>query len=318
MPRGDLVEQVSLMVVILTSDDVQFSAMLSESLSSNLDKKIYDMYDIAAAKLKNPPKLILAFGPRNSEAIHTTQLVEALTKAAGSCPVFGGLAIDFDTNYIDEEPKLIFNGQTFFDRTAVVLLDGDIDPKFSLMTIPFHKSINHRSIITKVINKNLIVEANGLPVLEYLSSFGLTFEQKKEMPFTLPIVVTSPEDNYSKPMFLVSQSDEGYLACTQDVPLNSTFSLIGFDESDVLNTTRELGDILKWENFKFCLILTCVARNLALGLDFQAEFTQIRRALGDLSPYIMLYTGGELCPDKDSKGHFKTRYYNLALVCCRF
>jgi hypothetical protein len=304
-----------LTLMVLTSDEVNMTVGLSEDFGSASIDSIKDLYRALASKLSNQPKLILMFGSRQSSLFHPDRLIDRLNDMSVDCPIFGCLAGDLDS--ILEKGFLLYNDRKYMDRVAMVLLDGQIKPKFSLYMIPDNKRLKRKAIITSC-RGNIIKKINGLPALDYLKTLGLIMDHKVDFTFNVPLIVERHLAGFWEPILIMKQPRIDYLVCTKDVEENSTLGLAGLDESDVIKSAGALADELKWEHFNFCLIHSCQSRHLSLGLDYLGELERIRSSLSDLLPYAMNYTGGEFCPRVGDQMASTNFFHSLALVCCRF
>ncbi|MDR1110407.1 MAG: hypothetical protein LBP92_06870 [Deltaproteobacteria bacterium] len=302
-------------LMVLTSDDLNIMAALSEDIGQAGLDSIDALYRDLASRMTGRPKLILMFGSRQSGNFRAGRAVSRLDAISGGTPIFGCLSGDFDS--IDSKGFLVHNGQKYMDRFAIVMIDGPIKPKFSIFRVPENKRLKHKAIITSC-SGNLIKEINGLPALDYLSGLGFIIDQKVGFSATIPMIVENHQADFWSPMVLVSRTDCNYVVCSQDVEVNSTLGLGGLDETDVLKSAGELADELKWEQFGFCLIHSCQARHLSLGLDYLGEIERMRSSLSDLLPYTLSYTGGEICPCPDKRNKLTNSYHSMSLSCLRF
>jgi hypothetical protein len=302
-----------LTVAVLTSDDAVFSVGLSEPLTGDDGTEAKRLATDLAASSNQRPRLGLVFGPPNGDRLQADDVVESLSEALPGCPLFGGVAIDFLSS--ETPAALIHDGRVHLDRYSLTLIHGLIRPRFNLIKIPEKKYLRSRAIISAS-DGRLVSEINGAPVAEYLGRLGvLQFDRTLPMPVTF--MVTGPVGR-SRVAVLEAMTPEGLAVFNRLIPTGSTLSLAGYDESDVTHGVRLLTDELKWDRFDFCIIISCLGRNLMLGLDYLAEFDQIRRELGDLLPYVAFYSGGEICPDLEDDEENVNRFHNLVLTCCRF
>jgi hypothetical protein len=302
-----------LTVAVLTSDDAVFSVGLSEPLTGDDGTAAKALATDLAASTSQRPRLGLVFGPPNGDRLQADEVVESLSEALPGCPLFGGLAGDFLT--AETPPALVHDGRVHHDRYSLTLIHGLIRPRFNLIRIPEKRALRRRSIISAS-DGRLVSEINGAPVAEYLGRLGV-LQFDRTLPMPVPFLVTGPGGR-SRVSMLEAMTPEGLAVFNRLVPTGSTMSLAGYDESDVTRGVRLLTDELKWEQFDFCLIISCLGRNLILGLDYLAEFDQYRRDLGELLPYVAFYSAGEICPDLEDDEENVNRFHNLVLACCRF
>ncbi|MDR2443380.1 MAG: FIST C-terminal domain-containing protein [Deltaproteobacteria bacterium] len=302
-----------LTLVVLTSDDMVFSVGISESMDIDPQTQVNELISRLMTGQSQSPKLGFLLGPPSVHPVQADHVVAYFTKALPNCPFFGTLSCDFN---IQEMPRYVFfNGECYTNRFSLVLFFGLIKPKFNLISLPEKKALKHRAIISKV-QGNILMEVNGINFMDYLRDLGVSGDIRQSY-LTMPFLVTEPNGK-SKIHMLISQTDEGYAVCTQDIILNSTLGLSGFDETDVLLSARRLTEELKWEQFDFCLILSCLGRNIGLGLNYLAELDMFRAGLGDMLPYVVLYSGGEFCPEINDNGESINSFHNLVLASCRF
>jgi hypothetical protein len=311
-----LKEDYSLLtLMVLTSDEVNIATGLSEDFSVRPEKSVEDLHREVAARLGRPPKLIILLCSRQSFNFHPSRIVKRLKAIVGDCPIFGTLACDLDS--MPDNGFMAYNGVKHMDRLAMVMLDGPIAPKFSLYRIQANKFLKRKAIITSS-DGNIIKKINGLWAVDYLSSIGFKVEHNDYFTFNVPLVVENPETGFWEPHLIVSVVGSKWVACTHDVDENSTLGLAAMDDSDVIKTAGDLADELKWENFNFCLINSCMGRQISLGLDYLGEIERLRASLSSGMPFALTYSGGEICPIRGTSHGQINAFHTLALTCCRF
>ena len=302
-----------LTLAVLTSNDVVFRIGLSGPLAGDDTSPIGELAENLVKGQNQRPRLGMVFGPPNRTDLRADHVIRALSEALPGCPLFGTVAGDFAT--MVSPPPLIHGGDTYLDRYSLVLLYGLIRPKFNAVRIPERKFLKHRAIISRS-SGHLVEEVNGAPVLEYLSKLGVV-QRDGTLIMPVPFLVTDPGGK-TRMLMMTKIIADGRASFSQDLAPNSTLGLVGFDETDVLRTARSLTEELKWEQFDFCLVSSCLSRNVMLGLNFLAELDQFRRDLGDLLPYVAICGGGEFCPELDDEGEQVNMFHNLVLASCRF
>ncbi|MDR1649714.1 MAG: hypothetical protein LBR71_05590, partial [Synergistaceae bacterium] len=171
VPGGGGPEALSLLV--LTSDDVFFSAALSRPLvPGDWKAPIEEVYRSALEGLgirsENCP-LGLTFAPF-TPWIGGDEFLRVLDETAGGVPFFGSLPAGHSP--VDHVTFVVFNGRKYDDRLALVLLSGDVHPRFACSSIAEEKVSMRKGIVTNS-DGNLLKEVNGMPVLSYLEKIGL-------------------------------------------------------------------------------------------------------------------------------------------------
>jgi len=316
---SQVVEEVSgefmLTIMVLTSDDVSFSTALSGSLLSDPAKEIIAAYNCAAEGHAKSPALILPFAPFII-AKPGDDYVHALTEVSGGVPCFGTIAID-DTDDMANAYS-IYGDKHYNDRMAILLVYGDINPRFSIATISPEK-IFSKPVVVTCSERNILKEVNGHPVSEYFADLGLTEASGKQFAMvSLPFMMDYGDNTPPVSKVFVGQTPEKYSICAGLVPEGVTIRLGIFDMDDVLLTTGNALDKVATDidGASCVLIYSCVSRSMSLGLHSSAEFELIQEKLGGKLPFMAAYSGGEISPTEVSSSHAINRFHNNAFVIC--
>ena len=95
---NEITDLCALTLSVLTSNDVSFSTVLTESLMDEQEAPVKAAYSQAAAKLPGKNSLILACAPMLSH-VGGEKLVRLIDKASDSVPVFGTLTCDHNFDF---------------------------------------------------------------------------------------------------------------------------------------------------------------------------------------------------------------------------
>ncbi len=304
-----------LTLCVLTSDEVNFSAVLSDSLAENHESGIQRAYDAAASALPESPALVLACAPMMAH-VGGEKIASRVDLAAGGAPVFGTLCCDH--NFDSHMAHVIYNGGHYRDRLALVLLSGPIKPRFFLGALPLNNVQKHQAVITES-EGNILHKVNGVSVAEYLRQMGLAPNDVLESSKSMPIVVDYRDGTPPAIRGFYRFTPEGSAICGGEMPVNATFALSTMDSSDVLLSTRQLFDeIDKMENNNGMLLISCVVRSFVLDLDPLAEMELVNERVKERFPYQLCYSGGELCPVYSKEGEVSNRFHNFSFIACVF
>ncbi|MDR1979250.1 MAG: FIST C-terminal domain-containing protein [Synergistaceae bacterium] len=303
--------EMVLSLAVLTSDDVFFSAGVSEPLSRDYEKSLAKLYEETASGLTDKPALMLAFAPFFCE-IAPDCFLDCLDGASGGVPIFGLAASDYSTEF--RKPMVLFNGETYDKSFAILLIAGNIKPRFTSSSIPEEKVMQRKAVITKA-EGNLLKEINGVPAIQYMESLGFVKDGKFKGLRTIPLVVDYNDGTPSVLRTIASPTPEGYLILAGAVAENRAFGVGVIDSGHIMETATELANEVR--DYNFLLIASCIARNFVLDWDNMAEITRIRSRLG-AAPFLFVYAGGEFCPVKAEDGRLMNRFHNLTLVSCAF
>ncbi|MDR1622455.1 MAG: FIST C-terminal domain-containing protein [Synergistaceae bacterium] len=304
--------QLLLTLAVLTSDDVFFSAGVSEPLSRNYEEPLADLYNKASSKLPDKPALMLTFAPLTHEPSqdHFLRCLEAVS--SGKVPIFGLVAADYSTSH--ENPLVLFNGETYGKSFAMLLISGNINPRFTFSGISEKRVMQRKGVITSA-EDNILKEINDVPAMQYMESLGFVKDGKFKGALTIPLVV---DYNNGTPPFLraiLNPTPEGYLLLAGAVPENGILGVGVIDPDYILETAAELTREVR--DYDFLLIGSCIARTFVLEWDNLTEMDRIRSRLA-AAPFLFIYSYGEFCPVETGDGRLVNRFHNLTLVSCAF
>lgn len=308
------IDQALLTLTVLTSDDVDFSAVMSESLVEEQDGPISEAYNRALKKLKGNPSLILAYAPLINH-VGGDKIVDALDKASGDVPIFGTLALDHTQDYHLSET--IYNGESSRGSLAFVLIEGAVSPKFYVTSISESKIQKQKTIITSS-DGNVVKEVNGIPILKYLEALGIAKDNEIAGANVIPFVIDYNDGTKPIARAIFATTPDGYAVCGGEMPVNSTLAIGAIDRTDVLGTAEAIAKELSHLKTNGVLLFSCMARFLVLGGDYLAEMKTIDAALNGKAAYQICYSGGEICPMINADGKIFNRFHNDTLVVCAF
>ncbi|MGB2579645.1 hypothetical protein AAIR98_001564 [Elusimicrobium simillimum] len=312
----DEMGQLMLGISVLTSDDVSFSAAATESLTpDNLSTQIETAYKRAAAVLPGQPSLIITFAPLGFN-IAGDHVVDMLDKASNQTPIFGTLAVDHTTDY--HTAQTIFNGKTYRDALSLVVFSGPVNPAFSIESVSDEKILGQKAIITSS-QGNILQGVNDVSVIEYLQSIGLAPNKKIDGLNVIPFILDFNDGTKPVARAMFALTPEGYAVCGGIMPVNTTLGIGSIDHDEVIATTKKsITKIAQSNQNNGLIIFSCVVRNIVLGFDVMAEMETVRDILGAKTPYIMSYSGGEICPVPGENGKLVNRFHNDTIITCSF
>ena len=304
-------------VMVITSDDVEFVSVLTPSLHEAPGQAIAESYAAAASKRQDKPGLILAFAPfmpLNSG----DEYVDVITKASGGVPCFGTLAVDDTADF--SNCFMLYNGKHYSDRMAMILAYGNISPKFYVASISGGNALEKSAIVTKSVG-HVIMEVNGRPVDKFFEDLGLTKAAETQYAMTsLPFLLDYNDGTPKVSKIFIHLTPERYALCAGAVPEGCLLQVVPSDPADVMltsiNTTEQiLKDI---EGAAGLLVYSCVARSTTLGGDQFGEMLMVNEKTDGKLPYMMMCSGGEICPTQVINGVATNRFHNNAFVACLF
>ncbi|MDR0949485.1 MAG: FIST C-terminal domain-containing protein [Lachnospiraceae bacterium] len=310
-----------LTLMVLTADDVTFSAGITEEIQSGGEAltPLTEAYYEAAAKLPTPPKLILCFPPYfhfNAGDIY----VEAFEKLCPGVPIFGSPAIDDSLSAFDN-CSVIYNDTDTKVKMTFVLISGNVHPRFEVLTLTEDSRLPFSGEITKS-TKNIVEEINGIPTGKYLEECGLIENREFNggLVFVPFMVDLKKKEDYDGVVIVrsVVRFDENRNGVFQgNMYQHSVFTLARPTGSHILPATKEI--IRRIENMpdaNAVLIFACALRRMALGSQALAEPQMINESLSGKVPFLFGDAGGEICPTSYQEGKLSNRFHNFSIVAC--
>ncbi|MDR1471313.1 MAG: FIST C-terminal domain-containing protein [Synergistaceae bacterium] len=304
-----------LCLCVLSSDDVSFEIAVTPPISlGNYESEIETAYRRARGKLPGDPSFIISFFPFLRD-VSAAELLKSFDKTCGSVPIWGSVSGDMDTSY--EHCRTLWNAEADIATLAMLLVHGPIEPKFVLTSIPERNMRDSSAIITKS-EGCVIKEVNGMRFDKYVKSVGLVLRGTEESS-TIPLLI-----NYgggSKPVALAiyDMRDDGTALCGGEIPQGSVLIIGQVDYDGIIETTgASMDTLMAQEGKNGLLLLPCVSRYIMLAPRQEDEMRAILRTVDGKIPFIMGYSGGEICPVLENDGKYHNRHHNFTFSACLF
>ncbi|MBQ9359874.1 MAG: FIST C-terminal domain-containing protein [Lachnospiraceae bacterium] len=298
-------------VMILTADDCEFaSGMTGELNTDNYKAEIKGTYDGLRKTLKSEPKIIISFGGMVTDESHAAgdDLVAALTEAGGGIPVYGAAASDamsFDNFRIFSNGEITRNGQ------VMVLISGNIDPKFVCVN-----SVENKASFSYEITEskgNLVYRLGNGSFLDALKKADMATDKTDVLGDYLlsPFLITMNKGEndmveVARNLSVLNQ-ENGMGSFLGVMPEGSIISIGILNRSDVQKSVDSAFDrILKdisdsGDKYHTLLCSSCIARFLALAGNTSAEAETYNGRLPEGVSLMGIYGYGEYCPVKGNK-----------------
>jgi len=102
------------------------------------------------------------------------------------------------------------------------------------------------------------------------------------------------------------------------MPVGTSVAVGSIDASGIFESAEDgLKQILDNNDRQATLLLPCVTRYLMLAPDQEGELRLIKEKLTSSGrPFMMGYSGGEICPMPDQEGKLRNRFHNYTFCAC--
>jgi hypothetical protein len=308
-------DEIMLTLVVLTSDDVAFATKLSAPLTAdNAAAELRSLYHEACAAA-GEPSLIFAFQPTMFD-LGCDVPARALNQVCGDIPVFGTSALDVGQKI--RNPRTIYHGAAYVDRMILLLFNGPVSPRFFFSPFPETAIFAQDAVITGA-RGNRIFSINNLPATFFLEEIGLMQDRTYKSASPIPLIIDNHDGTLPRVVVVSDINAEGQLICSQSVRTGDSLSVGAVNAEQVLESTAALvREITGSGDGAGVFIFPCFMRNVILGGNSLAEIDLIRNAFAGRScPFLICYSGGELCPQSTGAGVIENQFYQFAIIACQ-
>lgn len=301
-----------LTLTVLTSDDVSFEAGMTDSIDhDNYKDEVDRLYNHVRGNVAADPAMIVTFMPYIRD-VAGYEVVAAMDASCHGIPMWGSITNNIDFNY--ETVHTICNGKTLRAGLAMMFVNGPVKPEFIVSSIPERNIAGNRAVITKS-EGAILREINDLPVLEYLANIGLRIT--KENITTTPLMVYYDEAQEPVALGFYTLFEDGSVLTGGEMPEGTSFAVGNIDAEGIFESADNgLKRILDCKNRQATLLLPCVTRYIMLAPDQESELRLIKEKLTGRGPFMMGYSGGEICPMPGPDGKLHNRFHNYSFCAC--
>jgi hypothetical protein len=321
-----------LTLMVLTSDDISFAVGLTDPFSSEDEEALRKGYRSALTKLEHEsslessfesslkPSLMLSFAPFLLN-VGADFYVETFSAISGGVPNFGTLAFQRDADF-HESSRVICNGTAYRDRYAMVLLAGDVHPKFFTGSIAAEEISREKGLVTASVG-NQLQTIDGKPAIDYLCDMGVARNDDGIIAGieTFQFIIDYNDGTMPVVRVILDRTPEGYAIFSGNIPVGATVS-IGFmgAEGVIATVAKALSSALTTPDIRGILMFSCAGRYFALGYEPMREMEKVQEIMeGTGIPYQLTYSGGELCPVQEKEmrdGSTTNRCHNDTFIVC--
>ena len=302
-------------LTILTSDDEVFEAVTTGSLGSDdYYKKIETVYNDTVKKLPGKPSLILAFFPYIQD-LSGALLHKSFDEICKGTPFWGSIATNQEVSF--ERCYAFRNNDVDKDSLAMILIHGQIDPEFIVVSMPAQNIGKNRGHITDS-DGCVLKQINGIPAMSYLANLGVVV--MKDSSITTPMMVYYEGSSDPVALGIYKVNDDGSVLCGGEMPIGASIAIGEITSEGILASTGEgMDQLLNSTKRNGALLLPCVTRYVMLP-DHNDELELIANKMkaAEGMPFMVGYSGGELCPVMDEEGILRNRFHNFTFSACIF
>ncbi|MDR0337419.1 MAG: FIST C-terminal domain-containing protein [Planctomycetaceae bacterium] len=312
--EGGGMEQLSL--TVLTSDKITFTSAISEPLHpENFDNAVENVYNEVANSAPNP-SLIFLLGPITTD-ISGHSILKKLDQLSNGLPIFGTLSNDTSLKY--ESSYVFKNNEQHLRKMILLFVNGDIKPRFYTTAITARNILRQSAVVTES-SDYLVKKINDMPVTEYFKSIGVQTSKLAAVSM-LPLLVDFDDGTVPAAYSMYDISENGAY-CGGAIPVGAFIAFAEIDYNSVIETAETtlksaLDDIEK-NGANGMIAIPCLTRSLVLIPNIDDEIKKTLEIVGNRIPFILIYSGGEICPTYNKQHEIVNRFHNLTYTIMVF
>ena len=305
--------ELILTIFVMTSDDVRFRTGVTGSLLDGIDEPTQAAYKEATSGESGSPKLALLFCPFLIEKYGGDAYIEAWKKIIPDTPFFGTLAIDDTVTFKDSET--IYKGDNKNDIMPFIMCYGNINPRFFVSSLPEDESFSMIAEVTGA-KENFVYEINSMPTRQFFAENNIP-ESMGTVPFVVDLKKRSDYDGVCVIAGNATFSEDGAAVFYGYVDEGATFTLANFAPDDIIfSSRREIELINEVEGANGALLFPCVVRRMPL-MSIHEPLSELQVAKDTINPnipFMMGYSGGQICPTSIKDGVPTNRFHSYSLI----
>ncbi len=281
----------SLVLLLLHSDEVQFSIGYGYDPEMNSDRASKMAYNMAKSNSSESEKLCIVF--TDSFTLSGNRVIEVLNETvAPECKIFGGVsARPFVTNLTT---KQFFNKQVLSNSVVLLLFSGPIEYRYSVSNT--WQPIGRKAKVTRVNGKKLL-QIDEMRALDYFHYY------LGEYSFPAPEFPLAVYENDSENFYIRVpggyDKDEGSILFAGEIKEGTTIQLTEalrdflVDDLDRESSKKGIEDSF---SPSLAFAFSCIVRKQLLGTKVKEEISILKKNLPTAMPIFGFYTYGEIAP----------------------
>lgn len=296
----------SIVLLLLHSDDVQFSIGYGYDIDMDSDKASLMAYNMAKSKSDDTEKLCIVF--TDSFTLSGNRVIEVLNSIVSpDCKIFGGVsARPFVTNLTT---KQFFNNQVLSQSVVLLLFSGPVEYRYSVSNT--WQPIGRKAKVTRVEGKKLL-QIDDMRALDYYHYY------LGEYSFPAPEFPLAVYENESENFFIRVpggyDTEEGSVLFAGEIKEGSTIQLTeALRDFLVDDLDKESAKRIEEDSFSpsLAFAFSCIVRKQLLGTKVKEEISILKKNLPNAVPIFGFYTYGEIAPLENQK---ESNLHNCTMI----
>ncbi|MDL2300517.1 FIST C-terminal domain-containing protein [Clostridiaceae bacterium OttesenSCG-928-D20] len=302
----------SLSITVLTSDDISFSAEMTEDIISEVpvDAPIEKAYSRLKGSLQVQPKLIMGFVPTDLSR-PGDQYIRAFNRLVDDSSAFMPLFATYPNDMALDVGKTytIFDGSFYEHRFVMIGFAGNIEVCFEVAYFDLKNLSMGKKRITKS-HSNIVSEIENQPVMRFIEENGFSEDLIDAVPFIVEDAKTG-----DKMCRVCAGYTAEYMHFVAEIPENSYINVGIWSKDTILSTAREkLENVKRFAGDKgVYFVFSCMNRYHELASTSDSEIDLVIDVFGKDITFAMGHAAGEISPFGYGR---ESRMHNNAMIIC--
>jgi hypothetical protein len=197
----------------------------------------------------------------------------------------------------------------------ILLFTGNLGLKFFVDSVWNYDIHSAKALITEA-EGNRMIAVNHMPAAAYMEKMGIITEKKLDMLFAFPLAIDSGHGGPPQLCIIYAINGDGSLTCSANIPAGSTLCIDSPGSGEVLTTAKNVTDAAKRSGGEALLIFSCFGRSV-IQTNPHDEMEMVQEELKNTAlPYLLIYSGGEICPAYGKNNAILNEYHNYVIISC--
>jgi len=322
-----------LSILVLTSDDCAFACGASDPIPEDCsveaaEDAVRKCYGELRGRLPSEPKLALLYS-HFFHAPRQYQFTSAVSGVVPRLPVFGAVANDDRQNVLPQtNARILAGGELYDDRPALLLVCGDLSPKFYIASVTEDAIIMPRvGVITEVSGVKLL-KVNNICAPDFFRQIGFLGAESGGgrdgggEGLLSSLFVLHIDDGCGGTADVTRipfKVDDEAIYCAGPLFEGAPMSVAFNTRDGVVETASRLCEQVKRDNAGgTALIYSCIGRRYGLLGEPMVELSAIISRLEDSFVYTAAYASGEMCPIRVTEAKSFNQDHSQTIVACVF
>jgi hypothetical protein len=298
-----------LSVIALTSDEVSFKTGVSESLDTEGETRIEELYKRLSSLPGASPSLMLICHS-NPRYLSGDRAMEILDHVSGGMPLFGTNALDQTPGV--KTPMIIHNGAAYSDRMALIIVYGAVKSRFYIKSLPEMNIYSKPAFATEV-QGNRLISINNMPAADFMEQFGIISGDSINTVYGFPLLIDNHDGKGIKACGIYGIEEDRALRCGATIAEGATLKLANQMREEVLRSSEQLVELIKKDSDrKNHLIFSCFGKSAPL-VDLKDEMRLFQENMEENS-FVFVLSGGEFCPVDAEGGEVLNCFHQYSVI----